>query len=408
MAAARKKIAISEILRLAIESFRAARVRFVLTALGMTIGTASVILVVTISNAGKQYILAQIEAVGSNLIELEYAGAGTGSVGNVKSDFLTFADEGAIDSQVPSIASSSVVLEMYQRITLNEGRLKNVIVLGVEPEYVQVRNLVLLAGRFFDDEDEATHAKVAVVTESFAREMFGSPGDAINRTFQISGIPVTIVGTFRERVDTFGETEISNDTILIPYSVARYFSGTDNVNGIYFSLRDENDIEASASQIEAVAKSRHLATSAYKTTTLTALLTTAAHIMTALSVMLALLCAVMLTVGGVGIMNIMLATVQARTREIGIRKALGATALEIRLQFLLEAVLVSLFGGVIGAFIGLGLPFSINIVTGYHIPMSAWSVAVGLLTSAAVGVLFGTLPASRAAAMDPIESLRFE
>jgi putative ABC transport system permease protein len=408
LASARQTVVLSELVQLALGSFRAARMQFALTAVGMVIGTACVILVVTIADTGKEYILGQIQAVGSNLVELQYVGGGTDAVGNVRTDFLTFPDEAAIDTAVPSVAISSVVLEMYQSINFSGGLVKQVEVLGVEPQYRQVRNLVVRSGRFFDDEDETTHAHVAVVTENFAHEMFGTSAAAINRTFQINELPFTIVGTFREAVDTFGETEISDDTVLIPYSVARYFSGTDNVNEIYFSVRDGANVQDVAQQIEDAAHARHLPSSKYKSSTLLALLVAAAHIVNALTIMLLLFAAVMLAVGGVGIMNIMLATVHGRTREIGIRKALGATAREIRLQFLIEAVFTSLLGGLVGVVIGIGIPLSIRLITSYRIPVSLWSIVAGLTASTAVGVIFGTLPANRAAAMDPIESLRYE
>jgi putative ABC transport system permease protein len=408
IASARQTMVLSEVARLAIDSFRAAKVRFALTALGMVIGTASVILVVAISATGRQYILSEIQGIGTNLVELDYAGGGSGAVVNAQTDFLTYDDEYAIDARVPAIAASSVVLEMHQRIAVGSGIVKDVLVLGVEPKYRQVRNLVLLAGRFFDEEDETTHAKVADVTEPFAREMFGSSAGAVGRSFQISGIPFTIVGTFKEGVETFGESEIADQTILIPYAVGRYFIGTESVNEIYFTVRDQSDVENAATQIVSAARTRHLPNSVYKPTTMTALITMAGKVVNALTIMLLLVSTVTLAVGGVGIMNIMLATVRARTREIGIRKALGATAREIRLQFLTEAVFVSLFGGIIGTVIGLAIPISIRLFTDYHVPISAWSAVVGLAASTAVGVIFGTLPANRAARMDPIDSLRYE
>ena len=398
---------LSEIAKLAIDSFRTSKVRFALTALGMVIGTASIILVVAISATGRQYILAQIQGIGTNLVELEYSGGGAGAISNIQTDFLTYEDEHAIDERVPAVAASSVVLDMHEGISFS-GLSRDVLVLGVEPAYRQVRNLVVLNGRFFDDEDESTGTKVAVVTAPFARAMFGSPEEAIGRTFQIKGLPFTIIGTFKERVQTFGQTEIANQTILIPYSVGRYFTGTNYVKQMYFSIRDQSDVENAAKQIVAVVHSRHQPSSVYTAQTMTALITTAGLVVNALTVMLLLVSGVTLAVGGVGIMNIMLATVRSRTREIGIRKALGATAREIRLQFMMEALFVSLFGGLIGAVIGLAIPWSVRFFTAWRVPVSGWSAVVGLAASATVGIVFGTLPANRAAAMDPIESLRYE
>jgi putative ABC transport system permease protein len=300
------------------------------------------------------------------------------------------------------------MLEMHDRVSLGQGRVKDTLVLGISPEYRMVRNLKVLSGRFFDEQDETMHAKVAVVTEIFARDMFGSPDAAINQNFQISGIPFTIVGVFKESVDTLGQSEISEETILIPYSVARYFTGTDNVKQIFFSIRDQNDVEEASREIVNVVSSRHLKDSVYKTNTLTAFLTTAGMIANALTILLSLVTAVTLAVGGVGIMNIMLATVRSRIREIGIRKALGATAREIKLQFLIEAVFISLAGGFVGTILGLALPLSARIFTDYRIPISGWSVIIALVTSTLVGVIFGTLPANRAAQLDPVESLKYE
>lgn len=408
LASAKRTMLLSEIVRLALDSFRTSKVRFMLTALGMVIGSASLILVVTIGLTGKQYILNLLQSIGPNMVELEYSGGGTGSVNNFQSDYLTRDDERAVKEQVPSVVYSSPMLEMHDNISFGQGKVKGILVLGVSPEYKMVRNLKVLSGRFFDEHDETTHTKIAVVTEVFARDMYGSPDAAINQTFQISGIPFTIIGTFKESVDTFGQSEISDETILIPYSVARYFTGTDNVKQLFFSIRDQNDVEEASREIVRVVSSRHLKDSVYKTSTLTAFLTTAAMIANALTVVLSLVTTITLAVGGVGIMNIMLATVRSRIREIGIRKALGATAREIKLQFLIEAVFISLAGGLVGTLLGLAIPLSARFFTDYRIPVSIWSVVIALTTSTLVGVIFGTLPANRAAQLDPVESLKYE
>jgi putative ABC transport system permease protein len=406
---ARRTMVASEILKLALDSFRASKLRFALTALGMVIGTASVIMVVTIGLTGKQFILNEIQKIGTNEVEVEYSGGGSSASGRVLyNDSLTREDEKAVLAQVPSVLYSSPVLETRDRISFGGGVVKDTLVLGVSPQYKDVRNLIVLAGRFIDDEDEISHTKCAVVTEPFARLMFGSSDGAIGQSFQILGIPVVIVGTFKESVDTFGQTEISDQTILIPYSVARLFTGTDKVKQLYFSVRSMEEVADATKEIHRVISSRHKPNSVYREQNLKELLTTAATIANALTAVLVLVAAVTLAVGGVGIMNIMLATVRSRIREIGIRKALGATYREIKLQFLAEAVIISLAGGIVGTLLGLMVPLSIRFFTDYALPVSGWSVLIALTAATAVGVVFGTVPATRAAQMDPVESLKYE
>lgn len=411
LASAKTTMVFSEIVRIAVDSFRASKVRFALTALGMVIGSASLIFVVTIGLTGKAYVLNLLQSIGTNMVVVDYQGGGNAESGIGKefhSDFLTRDDEAAVLEQVPAVAYSSPMLEMHDRISFGGGVVKDILVLGVSPEYRQVRNLVVLSGRFFDDEDEQTHTKAAVVTEPFARQMFGSADAAINRSFAISGIPFTIIGTFKERVDTFGQSEVADQTILIPYSVARYFTGTNRVKQIFFSIRDQNDVIEGTQEIKRVIQSRHRPNSVYNAQNLTQLLTVAAQIMDALTVGLLLISAVTLAVSGIGIMNIMLASVRSRIREIGIRKALGATYREIQLQFLVEAVFISLSGGIVGTILGLAVPFSVRFLTDYKLPVSVWSVIIALVTATGVGVIFGTLPATRAAQLDPVESLKYE
>jgi putative ABC transport system permease protein len=407
LASAKRTMLFSEIVRLAIDSFRASKVRFALTALGMVIGAASLILVVTIGLTGRQYIISLLESIGTNMVYVEYSGGSSGEVNNFQNDYLTRDDEGAVVEQVPAVKYSSPMLEMHDRISINNTE-KEILVLGVTPDYRMVRNLKVMDGRFFDQEDELSHSKVADVTENFAQTMFGTDADAVGKTFSISGLPFTIVGVFKESVDTFGQSEIADQTLLIPYSVGRYFSGTDNVKQIFFTIRDSQDVEEAAKQIKRVIQSRHQPNSVYTVNTMTELLTVAASAADALTVVLLLVSTVTLAVGGVGIMNIMLATVRSRIREIGIRKALGATAREIKLQFLIEAVFISLAGGIVGTIVGLAVPLSLRLFTGYPIPVNLWSVVIALLTSCGVGVIFGTLPANRAAQMDPVESLKYE
>jgi putative ABC transport system permease protein len=259
-----------------------------------------------------------------------------------------------------------------------------------------------------DQTDDIAHLHCAVVTQIFARERYGSDDEAVGQTFEIQGIPFTIIGVFKEAVSDFGQSEIADETILIPFSVARYFTGTENVHQLYFSMGNMNEVTDAEKEILRVVKSRHRPNSVYKPQDLKALLVTAAEIADALTAVLVLVAAVTLAVGGVGIMNIMLANVRARIREIGIRKALGATRREIKLQFLTEAVIISLSGGVAGTIAGLSVPLSIRFFTDYKLPVSPLSVLIALTAATAVGVVFGTVPATRAAQMDPVEALKYE
>jgi putative ABC transport system permease protein len=406
---ARRTMVLSEILKIALDSFRASKLRFALTALGMVIGTASVILVVTIGMTGKQFILSEIQKIGTNEIALEYAGAGAAGTENViYNDYLTRDDEKVVDAQLPGVAYSSPILEMHERIGFGGGVVKDTLVLGVSPEYKNVRNLLVPYGRFIDELDEEGHSYAAVVTETFAKLRYGSVDAGVGREFEIKGLPFKVVGVFRQSVSDFGESEIADETILIPFSVARVFSGSDNLKLIYFSMRNMNEVGTATQEIKRIIKARHRPNSVYTTTDLREVLSMAATVSNILTAVLVLVATVTLAVGGVGIMNIMLATVRSRIREIGIRKALGATYREIKLQFLAEAIIISLTGGVVGTILGLMLPLSVRFFTDYPLPFSYLSIVIALGAAVAVGVVFGTVPATRAAQMDPVESLKYE
>ncbi len=401
------KLVFGEIFSFAYDTFCSNKVRFALTALGMVIGTASLILVVTIGMTGKQYVLGLIQSIGANLIYAEYEGGGE-RITSSTPDPLTIEDLKAVQEAVPGLVAASPVTQFNERIPVGGGKERDILILGVYPEYKTVRNLVVLAGRFFDSEDEEAHNKVGVITEKMAQQMYGSSQGAIGQVIKLNGLPFTIIGAFKERVDTFGQSEVITNTMAIPYTVSRYFSDTPTVKLMYFSVADSSMVAPATEQIRRVIQSRHRAESVYNVTNLTELVAVAEKTANALTLVLLLVSTVVLLVSGIGIMNIMLATVSARIREIGIRKAIGATNREIRFQFLSEAVLISLIGGLAGVVIGLALPYSVRFLTEYRIPISGLSAIVAIVVSSLVGILFGTVPAARAAKMDPVESLRYE
>jgi len=282
------------------------------------------------------------------------------------------------------------------------------LILGVDPSYQQVRRMIVVAGRFFDEDDSEQFHKVCLITQKYAETHYGGADLAMGQTIKVSGVPFTIIGAFRESMETFGRSEIQDDTILIPYTVARRLTGTKAINQIYFTMYNSESVPAGTKDILHVIKSRHRPESQYNVDNLTDVLQVAENTANAFTMILLLFAVITLIVGGVGIMNIMLATVSTRIREIGIRKAVGATSIEIELQFLIEAVLISLVGGIIGTLLGMAIPFSLRLFTNNYLPVPWLAAVIAILVSCSVGILFGTLPARLAARLDPIESLRHE
>jgi putative ABC transport system permease protein len=395
-------MAYGEIVSFAYDTFCSDKVRFALTALGMVVGTASLILVVTIAMTGKKYVLDQIQGIGVNMIVAEYQGGDHGS------DVLTIDDMHAVLRQVPGIVAASPVVPLADRIPIGRNQERDLDVLGVFPEYITVRNLVVLSGRFFDGQDEQAHNKVGVITQKLAEQVYGSADAAVGKVVKLSGLPFTIIGTFRERVDTFGRSEVTNNSMVIPYTVTRYFTNSPEVRQLYFSAAEPSIVIPVTGKIRKVIQSRHRSESSYFVQNLTEVVAMAERSANALTLVLLLIATVTLLVSGIGIMNIMLATVSSRITEIGLRKAIGATNRDIRFQFLSEAILISLIGGSAGVIFGLALPLSVRIFTEYRLPISALSVVVAIVVSCSVGILFGTAPATFAAGLDPVESMRHE
>jgi putative ABC transport system permease protein len=397
----------SEIVNFAYDAFCSNKLQFSLTALAMAVGTASVILVATIGLTGKQYILRQLQSIGTNMIHANYQG-GAQRIDSTP-DPMTIEDVQAVRQQVASVVAASPTVALGDRVSVGGGKQSDILILGVDPEYLRVRNLKVLAGRFFDAEDSSGRNKVAVITEKLAQKLFATSPLAIGKIIKLSGgLPFTIIGVFKESVDTFGQSEIQEDTMLIPYTVSRFFTPTAAVYEIYFSVATAQDVIPATAAIKHVLQSRHRPESNYSVENLTQLLTVAGKVADALTLVLILVAFVTLLVSGIGIMNIMLATVTSRIREIGIRKAIGATNRSIRFQFLAEAILISLSGGIVGIFVGLAIPYSVRFLTDYRMPISGLSAIIAIVVSSIVGIIFGTVPATRASQLDPVESLRYE
>lgn len=398
----------AEALRFSFHALRANKVRTYLTALGLVIGNASVILVVTISITSRDYILDQIRAIGSNMIYAQYE-AGNNTMGKVEADYVNLADLEAVRKELGSrIVAATGVMVNYDRIRV-AGREEDIAVVGSDDQYPNVRNLALLSGRFVDSSDVALRSKVAMLTERLARRLYGSQNAGVGQQIKLHGLQFNVIGTFKEKTESFGLSELAAETVFIPITVMRYFVTTVKVDPMYVQARSAEDVPGLTLEVKSIIESRHRAGARYKVENLSAILDAAQKISMILSVVLLLVSAIALLISGIGIMNIMLVTVTERTREIGLRMAVGAARRDVLEQFLAEAMLISVAGGTIGIIIGVALPLTVELLfPEVHIPISLWSVAVAFGVSMLVGLVFGIVPANRAARLNPTEALRYE
>jgi putative ABC transport system permease protein len=398
-----------EALRSSVAALQANKFRSFLTALGLVIGNASVILVVTISLTSRDYILDAIQRVGSNLIIANYEAGNNSATATTAADYVKSSDVEAVRQQLGSrIVAATGVMNNLDRMRV-EGHEEDIAILGSDQYYPVVRNLDLLSGRFFDASEVAMRAHVALPTEKLARRLFGSQSAAIGQKVKLHGLPFTIIGTFKERVSTFGQSELSGDNILIPITVLKDFTQIERIDPLYVEVRNQAGVEQATKIVQNVLESRHRAGAHYNVMNLNAILDTARQIADILDVVLIIVSAIALVISGIGIMNIMLVTVTERTREIGLRMAVGAARRDILEQFLAEAVLISMVGGIAGILIGVAIPLSVRLFTDdFAIPISPLSIAIAFTVSLGVGLLFGILPASRASRLNPTEALRYE
>jgi putative ABC transport system permease protein len=397
---------LTEAVRFSAEALRANPVRSLLTGLGMVIGTASVILVVTISLTSRDYILQQVESVGSNIIfayNVTAVGAPTS-----EADYVKMADIDAVRRELGGdIVAATGVMSTFDAMLI-AGKPREVKVIGTDEAYQQVRNIAVSSGRFLDQSDISLRSKVALLTDKLAERMYGSQNGALHQVIRLFGLQFTVVGTFHEKAETFGQSEVERETVLIPITVLRYFNPVERIDPLYVQVKSPAEVDRLATRVQEILAARHRPGAAYHVETLTAILNAAKNISLILSLVLVLVSAITLVISGIGIMNIMLVTVTERTREIGVRLSVGATPREILLQFLTEAVLVSLGGGFIGILVGVAIPLSVQLFADVRIPISAIAIVVAFGVSCLVGLIFGMLPANRAAHLNPTEALRYE
>jgi len=397
-----------ESLRFSWQALRANKFRTFLTALGLVIGNASVILVVTISITSRDYILDQIRGVGSNLIYAQYS-AGTNTATKVDADFIKVSDVQAVRQQLEArIVAATGVMANSGRLLINSKE-QDVSVIGTDENYPQVRNMVLLSGHFPDKDEVQTRQKVVMLTEKLAVRLYGNVQAAVGQVIKLFGLQFTVIGTFKERTGTFGVSEITNETVLMPITVIKYFTPVERIDPMYVQARFARDVQPLTAAIKQILESRHRPGARYDVENLGGILEAAQRIALVMTIVLILVSTIALIISGIGIMNIMLVTVTERTREIGLRMAVGASRRAVLEQFLTEAVVISLAGGLLGILLGISIPLSVRFFTDQiQIAISPTSVLVAFGVSLAVGVIFGMLPANRASQLNPTEALRYE
>jgi putative ABC transport system permease protein len=319
----------------------------------------------------------------------------------------------AVKRGIPQVTEVAGTRDIPMTVVVG-GVERPVNLVGVTEGFQQIRNLVILRGRYLDSDDMQSRSKVCLITQDLARLMFPAD-DPVGKGIRFGELNLTVIGVFRERVATFGQTEITRESLIVPFPLIRYYTGSEYIKMFYAQADRPEDVLSVTRQVAEIVRSRHRPAAEYRVQNLTGILETARHVSWALTVVLLLIAMIALAVSGVGIMNIMLVTVTERTREIGIRMAIGARRKEILEQFLIEAFLISGTGAVVGILIAVLIPISaegllrlLPIPGNITIPVSWISVLVAFTVSSATGLLFGYLPANRAAALQPTESLRHE
>ena len=387
----------------ALTAILANRMRSFLTILGIVIGVLSVILLISLVTGLKTYITNQIQGLGSNLLfVIPGRIGGARSPGGVQANRLVYADVVTLKKNLSSEAEVSAAIQRNATLKLGNKSDKGVAVFGVESNYSKIISIKLTSGRFFKDSEQQASRKVAVIGKTVKTNLFAE-AEAVGKQIDVAGQRYTVIGILGTRGSIFGIDQ--DNSIYVPFTSAQKQFGIDRLNTIYISAGNSADVKQVQTRATTILK-RRLSEDEFTVQTQEQALSTIGQITGVLTLALGGIAAISLIVGGIGIMNIMLVSVTERTREIGLRKALGATPQNIRNQFLIEAVTLSGIGGIIGILLGFGISLIIGRFFTTTVPL--WSVGLSFGFSMLVGVVFGVAPAIRAAKLDPITALRYE
>jgi len=386
------------------------KTRSILTMLGVIIGVSSVILLLSLGSGLKTYITGELEGLGSNLVlvvpgEIDtqrgFATARGGGLGAITTSRLELSDIDRIQDEVPEVSEATGLL-IGSAVVKYTSVKKTVQIIGTTSNFPQVRSAKIEKGEFFQQPDITSARRVIVLGANVADDYF-MDGNPLGERMQVGKLRYTVIGVL-EKIGGLGQTNL-DDQAIIPITAAQRQFDEDNVNFIYVKVSSADLVDAAIPKIRSVLEKR-LDEDEFTLVDQKEVLRTVGNILNVITLALSGIAAISLVVGGVGIMNIMLVSVTERTREIGLRKAVGATPKIILLQFLLESILLSVVGGIIGIFIGiLGSMLLSRFMT---TTVTWWSVLLAFGVSVGVGILFGVMPARRAAKLSPIDALRYE
>jgi putative ABC transport system permease protein len=401
-----------EILQVAVSAIRASKLRSFLTALGIVIGTGAVITMIALGSGAQAAVEEQLEALGTDILSVTAGQSYWHGVASAQRVSVTSEDALALRRDATTLKAVVPVLDGRMQVELGDRNV-NIDVIATTADFAAVHRFELADGRFFTEADDQARRRVAVLGSDVAAEMDleVDPGDLVGVSIAIRGIQFEIVGVMEPK-GTEGRDD-PDESIYIPFRTGEYrMFGTDRLSEIAVQMRDAEQLNASLLEIETVLRREHRLrpdeANDFRIRDRSQFLTAQAEASKTLTFLLAGIAAVSLIVGGIGIMNIMLVSVTQRTREIGIRKAIGATRTNILLQFLVEALTLCILGGIVGLLAGWGAAVFFAQLNGWRVIVTPAAVALAVGFSVAVGIFFGVWPARQAALLDPIEALRYE
>lgn len=404
--------ALAENFWVALKALGANKMRSILTTLGIIIGVAAVVAVVSIVQGLNFFIAGELQGVGATYIRVLPFRDDNEPAHAARDVRLTLEDVRAIAERTTEVASVTPILYRPARASAG-GRRFTTYLLGVSEDYEDVLNHTAAKGRFFGPLDVRSRARVCTVGEEIVRRLQLGP-EPLGAEIEVDGRPCTVVGVMEKKGETFGQNR--DEIVFLPYTTALLTYGRDAERAMLIDLkaRTPETVDLAKSQIRSVLRANHrLAADApddFKIVAQEEILKTTSGILAVITTVIGAVVGIALVVGGIGIMNVMLVSVTQRTREIGVRKAVGARRRDVLIQFLVEAVTLALVGGVIGVLLGWGLGvLGASLIPGFppaHVPV--WAIALAFGFSAAVGIFFGIYPAAKASALDPIEALRHE